>query len=258
MSEWFVLTIAMAAAAVVVLTIVVVNHRWVRRRLGDDDDPTQTPDVLDYMVMMIGVVYAIVLGLAIAGVWEARSAAQDNVRQEAQTLHEISERVAVYPPAVRDRIRDDVDTYVSYVVHTEWPHMARHEALSPRGTRLFGRLRADASSYAPRTDLEGQVYQPLMDDVAAADDARGARGQNAGATMPGVVWFGLIAGAVVTVGLIFLLQIRRTFRELLLAGLFSVLIAFLLFLIWDFDAPYGRGVSATAEPFLALFPGVSS
>lgn len=257
MSEWIVLTIAMAGACAVVLTIVVVNHRWVRRRVGDDDDTSQTPDVLDYMVMMIGVIYAIVLGLAIAGVWEARADAQADVRQEAQTLHEITERVSVYPPAERDKIRGDVDRYVAYVVHDEWPHMSKYEALSPHGTELFQKIRDDAASYAPRTNLEGQVYQPLMDDVAAADDARGARGQNAGATMPGVVWFGLIAGAVVVVGLIFLLQIRRTFRELLLAGLFSVLVAFLLFLIWDFDAPYGRGFAATAAPFLALFPGVA-
>ncbi|MEY9490451.1 hypothetical protein RKD26_006245 [Streptomyces calvus] len=54
--------------------------------------------------------------------------------------------------------------------------------------------------------------------------------------------------------MIFALQIRRTGRELLLAGLFSALIAFLLFLIWDFDAPYGRGMAASAEPFLRLFP----
>ncbi len=73
-----------------------------------------------------------------------------------------------------------------------------------------------------------------------------------------MVWFGLIIGALVTVGLIFTLQIRRTFRELLLAGLFSALIAFLLFLIWDFDAPpFGRGMSATAEPFLDTFPGIT-
>ena len=97
-------------------------------------------------------------------------------------------------------------------------------------------------------------YVAVSPQVAAADDARGARGQNAGATMPGVVWFGLITGALVTVGLIFTLQIRRTFRELLLAGLFSALIAFLLFLIWDFDAPFGRAISATTAPFLDLFP----
>ncbi|MFI5756324.1 hypothetical protein [Streptomyces sp. NPDC051569] len=254
MSEWLVLSIAMAAACAVVLTIVIINNRHV----SEDDDPTETPDVMEYMTMMIGVIYAIVLGLAIAGVWEGRSAAQETVRQEAQALHEVQQRVQVYPAEVRDRIRGDVDTYVSYVVHTEWPHMAEHEALSPKGTQLFDKLRGDVTRYAPRTDLEGQQYQPLLDEIAAADDARGARGQNAGDTMPGVVWFGLIIGAVVTVGLIFVLQIRRTFRELLLAGLFSVLIAFLLFLIWDFDAPFGRGIAATASPFFDLFPHIGS
>ncbi|WP_066957024.1 DUF4239 domain-containing protein [Streptomyces lushanensis] len=254
MSEWLVLSIAMAAACAVVLTIVVINNR----RVPDDDDPTGTPDVMEYMTMMIGVIYAIVLGLAIAGVWEGRSAAQESVRQEAQSLHEIQQRVQVYPAEVRDRIRGDIDAYVSYVVHTEWPHMSEHAALSTRGTELFDQIRRDVTRYAPRTELEGQAYQPLVDEVATADDARGARGQNAGATMPAVVWFGLITGAVVTVGLIFVLQIRRTFRELLLAGLFSALIAFLLFLIWDFDAPYGRGIAATAAPFLDLFPQIGS
>lgn len=250
MSEWLVLTMAMAAACAVVLTTAVLSNR----RIGEDDDPSQTPDVIEYMTMMIGVVYAIVLGLAIAGVWEARSAAQESVRIEAQALHEVSARSAVYPVEVRDRIRTDVDAYVSYVVHDEWKVMAEHGGLTDHGTRLLDRVRADVTEYRPANDHEGQAYQPLVDQVATVDDARGSRGQNAGATMPGVVWFGLITGALVTVGLIFTLQIRRTFRELLLAGLFSVLIAFLLFLIWDFDAPFGRGISATTAPFLDLFP----
>ncbi|MEV6247632.1 hypothetical protein AB0M38_15715 [Streptomyces sp. NPDC051742] len=250
MSEWLVLTLAMAAACAVVLTIVVINNR----RIPEDDDPSETPDVIEYMTMMIGVIYAIVLGLAIAGVWEARGAAQETVRQEAQAMHEISARVEVYPQQVRDRIRADVDAYVSYVVDEEWAYMAEEGELSEEGTALLDRVRRSVTDYQPANDFEGQAYQPLVDQVAVADDARGARGQSAGATMPGVVWFGLIIGALVTVGLIFTLQIRRTGRELLLAGLFSVLIAFLLFLIWDFDAPFGRGISATATPFTDLFP----
>ncbi|MDG9681923.1 DUF4239 domain-containing protein [Streptomyces sp. DH18] len=253
MSEWLVLSIAMASACAVVLTIAVLNNR----RIGDDDDPSETPDVIEYMTMMIGVVYAIVLGLAIAGVWEGRSAAQESVRIEAQALHEVQARASVYPAEVRDRIRADVDAYVSHVVHDEWKAMSEHNTLTERGTQLLAKVRADVTDYAPRTDHEGQAYQPLVDQVAAADDARSSRAQNAGATMPGVVWFGLIIGALVTVGLIFTLQIRRTFRELLLAGLFSALIAFLLFLIWDFDAPFGRGISATADPFLDMFPGAA-
>ncbi|MER7719385.1 hypothetical protein ABTX99_20985 [Streptomyces flaveolus] len=252
MPEWLVLILAMLAACAVVVIVTILRHR----RASDDEDPTETPDVIEYMTMWIGVVYAIVLGLAIAGVWEARSAAEDHVQAEAVALHEISERVRVYPPDVRDRIREDVNAYVGHVVTTEWKSMADDGQVTERGTELLDKVRADVTDYEPRSDFEAQAYQPLVDQVAAADQARTSRAESTGATMPGVVWFGLIAGAVVTIGMVFALQIRRTTRELVLAGLFSALIAFLLFLIWDFDAPYSRGVAASTEPFLNLFPGV--
>ncbi|MET9234707.1 DUF4239 domain-containing protein [Streptomyces cellulosae] len=254
MPEWLVLTLAMLAACAVVVIITFLRHR----RAAEDEDPSETPDVIEYMTMWIGVVYAIVLGLAIAGVWEGRSVAQDDVRAEAVALHEVSQRVRVYPAEIRDRIRDDVNAYVGHVVTTEWKTMADDDRLTDEGDELLDRLRQDVTDYEPRTDFEAQAYQPLVDQVAAADQARSARAESTGATMPGVVWFGLVTGAVVTIGMIFALQIRRTRRELILAGLFSALIAFLLFLIWDFDAPYGRGLAATTEPFLRLFPEVKS
>ncbi len=250
MPEWLVLTLAMLAACVVVVVITLVRHR----RAPEDEDPNETPDVIEYMTMWIGVVYAIVLGLAIAGVWEARSAAQDHVQAEAQALHEMSERVRVYPADVRDRIRDDVNAYVGHVVTTEWESMADTGQLTERGTELLHQVRVDVTDYRPATDFEAQAYQPVLDQMATADQARNARADSAAPTMPGVVWFGLIGGGAATIGMIFALQIRRTTRELILAGLFSALIAFLLFLIWDFDAPYSRGISASADPFLSLFP----
>ncbi|KAF4409835.1 MULTISPECIES: DUF4239 domain-containing protein [Streptomyces] len=251
MPQWLVLTVAMAAACVVVL----VSVSLYQRRVGEDDDPSGTPDVIEYMTMMIGVVYAIVLGLAIAGVWEARGAAEDGVRTEAQALHEVSERAEVLPAEVRQRVDRDIEAYVRHVVRVEWPYMAAHGELTGRGAELLDRVRADVARYEPRGELESLVHQPLADQVAAADAARSARAASAGATMPGVIWFGLITGGLVTVGMVFALQIRRSARELLLAGLFSALIAFLLFVIWHFDAPLGRGVPDAAAPFLDHFPG---
>jgi heme/copper-type cytochrome/quinol oxidase subunit 2 len=208
LSEWLVLTLAMLAVCVVVVAITLVRHR----AAPDDEDPSETPDVIEYMTMWIGVVYAIVLGLAIAGVWEARSAAQDHVQAEAQALHEVSERVQAYPPDARDRIRADVNAYVSQVVDVEWKTMADHEKLTQRGTDLLDRIRQDVTAYQPKTDFQAQAYQPLVDQVAAADQARNARADSTGATMPSVVWFGLLAGAVITIGMVFALQIRRTTR----------------------------------------------
>ncbi|GGV20827.1 membrane protein [Streptomyces filipinensis] len=253
MSDWLVLVLAMLAACAVVIVITVLRHK----RAPEDEDPNETPDVIEYMTMWIGVVYAIVLGLAIAGVWEARSSAQDYVQSEAQALHEISERVRVYPPEVRDRIRDDVNTYVGYVVHHEWKTMAHDERVTDRGTELLQKIRQDVTDYQPKNDFEAQAYQPLLDQITAADQARNARADSTGATMPPVVWWGLLTGALITIGMVFALQIRRTRRELVLAGLFSATIAFMLFLIWDFDAPYSRGIAVTAEPFMNLFPGIT-
>ncbi|MFC8343193.1 DUF4239 domain-containing protein [Streptomyces sp. NPDC057280] len=252
MPEWLVLTLAMLAACAVVVLITVIRHG----AASEDEDPDETPDVIEYMTMWIGVVYAIVLGLAIAGVWEGRGAAEDHVQAEAVALHEVSERVRVYPADARDRIREDVNAYVGHVVNTEWKTMADKGEVTERGAQLLEKLRQDVTDYEPANDFEAQAYQPLVDQVAAADAARTARTNAMGATMPGVVWFGLIAGAVITIGMVLALQIRRTPRELILAGLFSALIAFLLFLIWDFDAPYSRGITASAEPFLNLFPGI--
>jgi hypothetical protein len=242
----------MSAACAVMVAVVVLRQR----RVTEDDDPSETPDVIEYMTMMIGVVYAIVLGLAIAGVWEARSSAQDDLLAEAQALHEVSARAEVYPADFRARVRGDVDAYVTFVVDTEWSYMEKNGEISPRGTELLAKLRQDVASRAPQSDLEAQVYQPIMDRIAAADETRTSRGQNVGPTMPGVVWFGLIVGALVTVGMVFALQIRRSGRELVLVGTFSALIAFLLFLIWDFDDPFGRGISVTTQPFLDLFPAL--
>lgn len=248
MSQWLALVIAMVAVCAVVLGVVVLRQR----KIAEDDDPSETPDVIEYMVMMIGVVYAIVLGLAIAGVWEGLGGAQADTLAEAQALHEVKSRVQVYPADVRDKIRADVDTYAAYVADKEWPYMRDHGDLSPKGTALLDQVRTDVTQFDPKSDLAAQAYQPVVDEVAAADEARASRGQNAGATMPGIVWFGLITGALVTVGLIFTLQIRHSARELLLAGLFSALIAFLLFLIWDLDAPFGSGLAVSADVFRDL------
>ncbi|GAB2799253.1 bestrophin-like domain [Streptomyces daliensis] len=253
MSDWLVLTLAVLAACAFVVVIVLLRQR----RVGEDDDPSETPDVIEYMTMMIGVVYAIVLGLAIAGVWEARNIADDSVKAEAQALYEVHQRADVLPKPDRERVRDDVDAYVRYTVDKEWPYMAEHGKVTEHGAKLMDRIRHDVVSFEPSTVQQEQSYPSLIDQVAEADAARTDRASSAEPTMPGVVWVGLIVGAAVAVGMLFTLQIQRSGRELLLAVLFTSLIAFLLFLVWHFDSPFARGLTDATESFTTLFPHVT-
>jgi hypothetical protein len=252
-SEWLALVIITLATSGVVLLIAVLRQR----RAGEDDDPSETPDVIEYMTMMLGVIYAVVLGLAIAGVWEGRSAAEELVQREAQALYEVSQRAEVLPDAVRDDIRADIDAYVAHAVDEEWSHMLAHGELTGRGGALLEQIRTTVTGREPRTVREVESYQGMIDQVAAAEEARAAREQSAEPTMPTVVWIGLFTGAVVVVGMVFALQITRSPREMVLAGLFSALIAFLLYLVWYFDSPYARSLDDATEAFTALFPQAS-
>ncbi|WP_199551599.1 DUF4239 domain-containing protein [Streptomyces sp. N35] len=251
MPPWLVMLCAVAAIGAVIY----LTTGLVQRRVGEDDDPSQTPDVIEYMTMMIGVVYAIVLGLAIAGVWEARGSAQTVVDTEAQALHEVYERAEVFPEKERTAIRDSVDAYVTYAVGTEWSHLSEQHRMTDEGNRLFTAVRRAVQESEPRNELQGQAYAPMTDQVAIADDARTARASAAEPTMPGVVWLGLVTGALVSIGMVFALQIRRTPRELIVAGLYSALFAFLLYLIWDMDTPFSRSMAIGTDAFLHHFPG---
>nr|WP_203644547.1 DUF4239 domain-containing protein [Streptomyces sp. SID14478] len=242
-------TLASAVVCALVVVATVMRHR----RVAADEDTSQTPDVLEYMVMMVGVVYAIVLGLAIAGVWEARSAAEDTVQREAQALYEIDQRLDVYPDAFRGQVREHIDAYARHAVTAEWPAMENDDQLGSGGGELLQRIRHDLAHRAPADELQAQAYQPLLDQVAAADDARHQRLDSAGTTLPGVVWFGLVAGGAVTLALLYALQIRRSARELMLATAFSALVVFLLFMVWSFDAPFGHSGTDTAQPLLDLY-----
>jgi hypothetical protein len=249
MPDFLLLVLGILTACAIVVTTAVL-----RQRRAVDDDPSETPDVIEYMTMMIGVVYAIVLGLAIAGVWEARNVADAVVRDEAQALHEVYERADVLPAQERNRIKADVDAYVHHTVATEWPYMERHGELTARGGVLLATLREDVQNQQPSRPNEEQACAAMADRVAAIDTARTERAGSAEPTLPGVVWLGLFAGAVVSIGMLFTLQIQRSPRELVLAGLFTALIGFLLFLVWRFDSPFARGLSHPVEAFTALFP----
>ncbi|WP_367124000.1 hypothetical protein [Streptomyces phytohabitans] len=254
MPQWLILALCTLVACGLVVGVVFLRQR----RVGDDDDPSETPDVIEYMTMMIGVVYAIVLGLAIAGVWESRNAADEVVQREALALHEVSSRVEVYPAEERERIRRDVTDYVRYAVRDEWPEMLDTGELTDEGDRLLERLRRDAMAVEPEDPRAVQSYQGVVDQVAAADAARTERAGQAGPTLPTVVWFGLIAGGALTVGMVFTLQIQRSRREVMLAGLFSALVVFLIFLVWHFDAPFARGLEEPTGAYTSLFPDAGS
>ena len=123
-----VLGVALLAAAIVLL-----KHRfW---PMGPDDEPRE--DVAEYISMMVGVLYALVLGLALVSVWDTHSGAEDHAATEASAAHQIHLLAAGLPADQADRMRGEIETYIRHVTDTEWPAMADRAPLGPDGWRLL-------------------------------------------------------------------------------------------------------------------------
>ena len=84
-----------------------------------------------------------------------------------------------------------------------------------------------------------------MSARALADRVRGAR---ASGTVPGIIWFVLFVGAVLTICFTFFFGTRNIRAQSMMTGALRVLILFALLIVITVDRPFWGSVAVTPEP----------
>jgi hypothetical protein len=97
-------------------------------------------DVAGFIYAVLGVAYAVLLGLMIIAVWENFKEAYDTVDQEATGLAEIAWLAHRLPEPEGSRIQELARSYGEVVVEEEWPLM-REGRSSPRAWTLLDEIR---------------------------------------------------------------------------------------------------------------------
>ncbi|MFK8911418.1 hypothetical protein [Streptomyces sp. YS-3] len=239
-----VLGVAMLAAAVVV----------VKGRLfppSPDEEPRE--DVAEYISMMVGVLYALVLGLALVSVWGTSSSASSHVQAEASALHETYLVAEALPEQERGQVRTLSAQYAHQVVTVEWPRMTDGQDLGPEGWSLLNQLRAASRLPATATVTQQLAAQELLSQLGTLDEARRGREADAQSSLSPVLWLGLILGGVLTVAFMFIFGIRRSFTHIIMVMGLAGLITFLVLLIRELDAPFGDVLGTDATAFTRYF-----
>ncbi|MFG3283192.1 hypothetical protein [Streptomyces sp. NPDC048111] len=239
-----VLGVAMLAAAAVVAK---------GRFFPADPDEEPREDVAEYISMMVGVLYALVLGLALVTVWDTNSQASSHVQAEAGALHEISLLAETLPPAQRDQVRTVSEQYAHHVVATEWPRMTSRESLGPEGWTMLDRLRSGTRLPATATPGQQLAAQELLSQLGTLDEARRGREADAQSSLSPVLWLGLILGGVLTVAFMFIFGIQRSFTHVVMVMGLAGLITFLVLLIHQLDSPFGEVLGTDASAFARYF-----
>jgi Ca2+/Na+ antiporter len=208
----------------------------------------QHNDVAGFIYAVVGIAYAVLLGLVVIAVWEQFQEARDTAEREANELAELFWLGHRLPETEGHRLQELTRSYARVVVAEEWPLMARGES-SPRAWELIDEIRLTVQDMNPDTEAEQVLYDQGLERVHDLADARRDRLVEAHEGIPTILWAVLVVGAFVAVGFTYLFGLDDTTTHTLMVALLALVIGLVLFTIGSLEYPYSGNVRLGPDPF---------
>lgn len=218
-----------------------LTRGWAKRVAADND-------FANYFLSAVGVFYALLVGLIAVAVWENLSAVEEIASHEAVSLSEMYRDLEGYPQPERDRLRGSIERYLRHVVEQEWPVQRRGE--TPRsGVPLVDAMVHEWVRFEPATEGQKIVHAEALRELNAFLGFRRERLQSVDSGLPGLLWFVVLAGALLTIGLTFFFYTENRRLHLLLTGLLSAMIGLVVFVILALDHPFSGELGVSSGSF---------
>jgi hypothetical protein len=230
------------------------------QRLVSTERRKQHNEVAGFIYAVLGVSYAVLLGLMLIAVWEQWNAAQVTATEEANELAGIF----WYAHALRQpegrHIQELARSYAQVVVEEEWPAMEQGRA-SPKAWATLDELRGTILGLDPPMDAQ-QVpysqarYNQILDQLHGVGDARRERLLAASEGLPTILWVVLIGGGVITIAFTYLFGLENTAVHTHMVASLALIISLSLFTVAALDHPFkgdGRIHPAALEQDLQRF-----
>ena len=230
--------------------LAMVGPILIRRRLGLERLRTNN-EVAGFKFATVGVLYAVLLAFAVIVVWEKFGDAEDHVEQEAGAAASIYRLSAGIGGETGTRLRDGMSAYLNVAIAEDWPAM-EHGRGSREVTHALNVLYQDALAFKP-TDQQGAVLlAETLHQLNLVTQARRERLVVAAGIVPGILWFVLLFGAVVTVGFTFFFATENLRAQTAMTGALSTLVFSGLLIIVAIDRPFAGTVKVTPEALSAV------
>jgi hypothetical protein len=166
----------------------------------------QHNDVAGFIYAVLGVAYAVLLGLVLIAVWEQWEAAKITTDDEASELAEVFWIAHQLPQPQGRHIQELARSYAQVVVNEEWPLMEQGKA-SPKAWDLLDEMRGSIQELEPTTGAQLMLCNQALDRMHDLSGARRERLLDAREGLPSVLWVVLIVGGVIAIGFTYLLHL---------------------------------------------------
>src|SRR5687768_8798071 len=225
---------------VAVATVVAVGGLVLVQRLVSTERRKQHNDVAGFIYAVLGVSYAVLLGLMLIAVWEQWNAAQDVASDEANELAGIFWFAHALPQPEGRHIQELARSYAEVVVEEEWPLMAQGRS-SPKAWATLDDLRATILGLDPPTGAQQVRYNQVLEQLHALGDARRERLLAASEGLATILWVVLIGGALITIAFTYLFGLENTVVHTLMVAALAMILSASLFTVAALDYPLSKG-----------------
>ena len=205
-------------------------------------------DVAGFIYAVLGVAYAVLLGLMVIAVWEQWDAAKATVDDEASELAEIYWIAHQLPQPEGRHIQELAHSYAEVVVDEEWPLMAQGE-FSPKAWATIDEIRDSVQSLDSSTDDQLLLDQQALERVHGLADARRDRLLAAEEGLPAIMWVVLVGGGFIVVGFTYLFGMANSITHILMVAALALIISSVLFTVASLNYPFRGDVHIGPDAF---------
>jgi Protein of unknown function (DUF4239) len=206
-------------------------------------------DLIGWQLSIVGTTYAVIMGFMLYTVWTNFGAAEVNSDSEANALVNIYRLADGLPAVQRDELKQAARMYADAVVDKDWPLMARGYEGTLASHDFDQKMWQILMSVKAASPTEITAEDHALYELSAVAERRRIRQLESISRLPGVLWFVLIVGGIVTIVSTCMFGADSALLHTLQVFAFSLLIALILVAIGDIDRPYQGSVHVADTPF---------
>ena len=208
-------------------------------------------DIIGHVLSSFGVFYGLLLGLIAVAAYQNFSRVEANVVKEVSSLETLYEDVSTFPEPHGQNLRWLLRDYCRYVIKYGWPEY-RKGRIPEGGSIRIKAFQERMLAFEPSTKTEELIFAETLRQFNEFLVHQRVREQSVNTGIPAIMWYVVIVGAILNIGLLWLFDMR--FMTLLfLGGVLSFFLGAMILLIAVMDNPFRGAVSISPEPFEQLY-----
>jgi hypothetical protein len=215
-------------------------------------------DVAGFLVAIVGVLYAVVLGFVVVTVWSNFDSVQRTADLEAGAVGDAYAFARMLPEPPRTRTEKAIVAYAVEVHDVEWPDLRQGHSDPKARELLVAAIEAVANTPAPRTHefadaLRNEaVRQSVLNGLRDVADNRRLRIIQSRDAIPAALYLALVMGAVMVLAFVYLFGVERAELQFAMTGIVAGCIGLLFGVIVAFDAPFAGAIRVSPEAWTML------